>query len=45
MNAIFNKIEIAMIEELMKTGAITGKKYTDKKKYLKEVVRRLYLQL
>ena len=26
-------------------GAVVGKKYSDKKKYLKELVRRLYLNL
>tara|TARA_R100000084_G_scaffold91189_1_gene45117 strand:+ start:26 stop:163 length:138 start_codon:yes stop_codon:yes gene_type:complete len=45
MNSIFDKIEIAMIDALMKKGIITDKKYSDKKKYIKEVVRRLYLNM
>ncbi len=45
MNSIFDKIELAMIDDLMKRGAITGKRYSDKKKYIKEVIRRLYLNL
>lgn len=45
MNGIFDSVELKMIEELMKKGAVTGKKYSDKKSYLKEVVRRLYLNL
>jgi len=45
MNSIFDKIELAMIDALMKKGVITDKKYTDKKKYIKEVIRRLYLNL
>jgi len=45
MNSIFDKIELAMIDALMKKGVVTDKKYTDKKKYIKEVVRRLYLNL
>ena len=32
-------------EELAKKGAITNKRFSDKKKYLKELVRRLYLNL
>ena len=45
MNSIFDKIELAMIDALMKKGVVTDKKYTDKKKYIKEVIRRLYLNL
>ena len=45
MNAIFDSVEMKMIDELSKRGAVVGKKYSDKKKYLKELVRRLYLNL
>jgi len=45
MNGIFDTVELAMLEELMKKGAVTNKKYSDKKKYIKELVRRLYLNL
>ena len=45
MNGIFDAVEIKMLEELTKRGAFVGKKYSDKKKYLKELVRRLYLNL
>ena len=43
MNGIFDSVEMKMLEELSKRGAVVGKKYFDKKKYLKELVRRLYL--
>ena len=45
MNGIFDSVEIKMLEELSKKGVVVGKKYSDKKKYLKELVRRLYLNL
>ena len=45
MNGIFDAVEIKMLEELTKRGAVVGKKFSDKKKYLKELVRRLYLNL
>ena len=45
MNGIFDSVEMKMLEELSKRGAVAGKKYSDKKKYLKELVRRLYLNL
>ena len=45
MNGIFDGVEIKMLEELSKKGAVVGKKYSDKKKYLKELIRRLYLNL
>ncbi len=45
MNGIFDSIEIKILEELSKRGAVIGKKYSDKKKYLKELVHRLYLNL
>ena len=45
MNGIFDLVEMKMLEELSKRGAVVGKKYSDKKKYLKELVRRLYLNL
>ena len=45
MNGIFDSVEMKMLEELSKRGAVGGKKYSDKKKYLKELVRRLYLNL
>ena len=45
MNSILNTVEMEMLKELMKRGAITGKSYTNSKEYIKEVVRRLYLNL
>ena len=45
MNGIFDSVELKMIEEMAKKGFYTNKKYTDKKKYLKELIRRLYLNL
>ena len=45
MNSILDSVELAMLAELMKRGAVTGKKYTDGKRYIKEVIRRLYLNL
>jgi|TARA_B100000073_G_scaffold307150_1_gene277252 hypothetical protein len=45
MNSILDKVEQQMLKELMSRGTITGKKYTDQKKYIKEVIRRLYLNL
>ena len=45
MNQVFDAVEMKMLEELSKKGAVVGKKYSDKKKYLKELVRRLYLNL
>ena len=45
MNGIFDSVEMQMLEELAKRGAITNKKFSDKKKYLKELIRRLYLNL
>lgn len=45
MNGVFDSVEMQMLEELAKRGAITNKKFSDKKKYLKELIRRLYLNL
>ncbi len=45
MNGIFDSVELKMLEALAKKGAFTNKKFTDKKKYLKELIRRLYLNL
>ena len=45
MNGIFNSVELKMLEELSKRGTVVGKKYPDKKKYLKELVRYIYLNL
>ena len=45
MNNIFDSVEIKMLEELAKRGALTGKRSYDKKKYLKDLIRHLYLQL
>ena len=45
MNGIFDSVEMKMIDELSKRGAVVGKKYSDKKKYLKELVRLHYLNL
>ena len=38
-------VEEKMLEELMKKGIVVGKKMTDKKKYLKETIRRMYMNL
>ena len=45
MNGVFDAVELKMLEELAKKGAITNKRFSDKKKYLKELVRCLYLNL
>ena len=45
MNGLFDSVEMKMLEELSKRGAVVGKKYSEKKKYLKELVRRLYMNL
>jgi len=45
MNGVFDSVELKMLEELSKKGSVVGKKYSDKKKYLKELIRRLYLNL
>ena len=45
MNSIFDSVEMKMLEELAKRGVITNKKFTDKKKYLKELIRGLYLNI
>ena len=45
MNGIFDSVELKMLEELAKKGAVTNKRMNDKKKYLKELIRRLYLNL
>lgn len=45
MNGIFDSVELKMIETLAKKGAFVGKKYSDKKKYLKDLIRQLYLSL
>jgi len=45
MNGILDQVEIKMLESLMKNGVVTKKKYSDKKKYLKELIKTLYLTL
>ena len=45
MNGVFDSVEMQMLEELAKRGAITNKKFSDKKKYLKDLIRCLYLNL
>ena len=45
MNNIFDSVELKMLEELSRKGAVTNKRFSDKKKYLKELIRRLYLNL
>ena len=45
MNGVLDQVEMKMLEALAKEGAIVGKRYSDKKKYLKELIRRLYLNL
>ena len=45
MNQIFDQVELKMLEELSKKGSVTVTRTTDKKKYLKELIRHLYLNL
>lgn len=45
MNGILDTVEMKMLEELMKNKVVLGKRYTDKKKYLKDLIRQLYLSL
>ena len=45
MNGVFDSVEMQMLEELAKKGAITNKRFSDKKKYLKELIRQIYLNL
>ena len=45
MNIVLDVVEKEMLKELMKRGVITGKKFTDGKSYIREVIRRLYLNL
>ena len=39
MNGIFDAVEMKMLEELCKRGALVSKKYSDKKKYLNNMWR------
>jgi len=45
MNSLFDKAELVMLDEMMKKGVVTGKRYTNKKKYIRDLVRHLYLNL
>lgn len=45
MNIVFNQVESKMIEEMMKKKYLTDKRYSDKKEYLRALVKRLYLSL
>jgi len=45
MNFTLDPVETKMVEELSKRGAVVGKKYSDKKQYLKQLIRILYLNL
>ena len=45
MNGIFDAVEMKMLEELCKKGALVKKKHSDKKQYLKELIKVLYLSL
>lgn len=45
MNGLFDPVELKMLEEMAKKGAFTNKKVSDKKKYLKELIRHLYLDI
>lgn len=45
MNIILDTVEKEILKELMRRGVVTGKRYTDEKAYVKEVLRRLYLNL
>ena len=45
MNQVFDAVEMKMLEELAKRGTLTnGKRYSDKKKYLKELIRTIYIR-
>ena len=43
MNGIFDAVETKMLEELARRGSVVGKKHSDKKQYLKQLIRTLYL--
>ena len=43
MNNIFDTVELKMIDHLAKTGFGVKKKYSDRKRYLKELIRSLYM--
>lgn len=43
MNNIFDIVELKMIDHLAKTSFGVKKKYSDRKRYLKELIRTLYL--
>ncbi len=45
MNGIFDQVEMKMLEELARKGAVTGTKQYDKKKYLKQLIQFLYMHL
>lgn len=45
MTNMLDPVELRMIDELMKKGVVTVKKFSDRKKYLKELIRRLYLNM
>jgi len=44
MNGL-DKVELQMLEALNKKGAVTKKRYIDSKKYLKELIKKLYFEL
>jgi len=44
-NITLDKVEQEMLKELMKNGAVVGRRYTDAKAFVKELIRRLYLNL
>lgn len=45
MNYQFSSVEDKMVEEMMRKGVITGKRGSDKKKYLKELIQKLYMTM
>ena len=45
MNNIFDSVEIKMIEELSKQKVLNNTRYTDKKKFLKDLIRSMYFNL
>jgi hypothetical protein len=45
MNGILGQVEQSMLKVLMSKGYVTGKKYTDQKKYINDLIRKLYLNL
>ena len=45
MNVVFNQVEAKIIEDLMKKKYLVDKRYTDKKEYLRALLKKLYMSL